>query len=54
GISLNKALAIAARTLRAALKPEIKAVAERRGFTEVKVIKIENGVQSDARPLQQH
>lgn len=54
GISLNKALSIAARTLRAALKPEIKAAAERRGFTEAKVIKIENGVQTEPRPLQQH
>lgn len=52
GISLNKALAIAARTVRASLKPEFKAVAERRGLTEVKVIKYENGVASEAKPLQ--
>ncbi|KAK6202832.1 mitochondrial ATP synthase epsilon chain-domain-containing protein [Scheffersomyces amazonensis] len=51
GISLNKALSIAARTVRASLKPEAKAAAERRGFTEVKAIKIENGVQSEPRPL---
>ncbi|EGV63142.1 hypothetical protein PSN45_004587 [Yamadazyma tenuis] len=51
GISLNKAMSIAARTVRAALKPELKAGAERRGFTEAKVIKIEKGVQGEAKLL---
>ncbi|KAK6457782.1 mitochondrial ATP synthase epsilon chain-domain-containing protein [Scheffersomyces xylosifermentans] len=51
GISLNKALSIAARTVRESLKPEFKAAAERRGFTEAKVIKVENGVQSEPKPL---
>lgn len=51
GISLNKALAIAARTVRASLKPELRAVAEKRGETDVKAIKISNGVQSEAEPL---
>jgi hypothetical protein len=54
GISLNKALSIAARTVRASLKPEFKAVAERRGVCEVKAIKISNGVQSEAKPLSQN
>ncbi|EGW30570.1 uncharacterized protein SPAPADRAFT_63408 [Spathaspora passalidarum NRRL Y-27907] len=51
GISLNRAIAIAARTLRASLKPEFKVAAERRGHTEVKVINFEKGVQSEPRPL---
>lgn len=52
GISLNKALSISARTVRSALKPEFKAVAERRGLSEVKAIKFEKGVPSEAKPLQ--
>lgn len=52
GISLNKALSIAARTVRSSLKPEFKAAAERRGTTEVKVIKYENGDAAEAKPLQ--
>lgn len=51
GISLNKALAIAGKTVRSALKPEFKLAAEKRGFTEVKVIKIDKGVQSEAKVL---
>lgn len=51
GISLNRAMAIAAQTVRNALKAEAKAVAEKRGFTEVKVMTFENGVQSEAKPL---
>ncbi|RLV96654.1 hypothetical protein JA1_000233 [Spathaspora sp. JA1] len=51
GISLNRAISIAAKTLRASLKPEFKVGAERRGVTEVKVIKFENGVQAEAKPL---
>ncbi|KAG2734087.1 hypothetical protein G9P44_003612 [Scheffersomyces stipitis] len=53
GISLTKAMAIAARTVRSSLKPEFKAAAERRGVTEAKVIKIENGVQAEPKPLSQ-
>lgn len=52
GISLNKSMAIAARAVRAALKPEFKVAAEKRGFTEAKVSVVENGVQSEAKPLQ--
>ena len=51
GISLNKAMAIAARAVRNSLKPEFKVAAERRGITEVKVMKYENGVASEAKPL---
>ncbi|CAK7905694.1 ATP synthase subunit epsilon, mitochondrial [[Candida] anglica] len=51
GISLNKALAISARAVRSALKPEFKTVADRRGLSEVKAIKIENGVQKEAKSL---
>jgi len=51
GISLNRAMAIAARATRDALKSEFKVAAERRGVTEAKVIKVENGVQSDPKAL---
>ena len=51
GISLNKALSIAARTVRSSLKPEFKAAAEKRGVSEVRAIKISNGVTSEAKPL---
>lgn len=51
GISLNKAMSIAARATRSALKPEFKTVAERRGVSEVKFVKVENGVQQDVKPL---
>lgn len=52
GISLNKALAISARTVRSALKPEFRVAAEKRGETEVKAIKYENGQASEAKELQ--
>lgn len=51
GISLNKALSIAAQTLRNSLKAEFKVAAERRGFTEVKVAKYENGVAGEPKTL---
>lgn len=51
GISLNKALAISARTVRSALKPELRAAAEKRGVCDAKVVKIENGQQSEAKAL---
>lgn len=51
GISLNKSMAIAAKAVRAALKPEFKAAAERRGFTEAKVTKFENGKPSEPKTL---
>lgn len=51
GITLNKAMAIAAKATRSALKADAKAVAEKRGFAEVKVVKIENGVQGEAKAL---
>lgn len=51
GISLNKAMAIAARAVRNSLKPEFKVAAERRGQTEVKVMKFENGSATEPKPL---
>lgn len=51
GISLNKALHIAAQTVRNSLKAEFKVAAERRGATEVKVAKFENGVASEPKTL---
>ena len=47
GVSLNKALAIAAQTLRNSLKPEFKAAAEKRGFVEAKVITFKDGKQGE-------
>ncbi|CAI5760753.1 unnamed protein product [Candida verbasci] len=51
GISLNKALAVAAQTLRNSLKAEFKAAAERRGACDAKVITYKNGEASEAKPL---
>ncbi|CUM66245.1 uncharacterized protein PRCAT00003905001 [Priceomyces carsonii] len=51
GISLNKALALSAKALRSALKPEFKAAAEKRGTCEAKVAKFENGEATEAVPL---
>ena len=51
GISLNRALAIAAQTVRNSLKAEFKVAAERRGVTEVKVAKFENGEAGEAKFL---
>ncbi|KAF7999775.1 F-type H+-transporting ATPase subunit epsilon [Metschnikowia aff. pulcherrima] len=52
GISLNRALAIAAQTVRNSLKADFKVAAERRGFTEVKVAKFENGEQGESKTLE--
>ncbi|CAK9441423.1 uncharacterized protein LODBEIA_P52910 [Lodderomyces beijingensis] len=51
GISLLKQLAVQAQTVRNALKPEFKTIAERRGNTEVKVVKFTDGVQGDVKEL---
>lgn len=51
GISLNRALAIAARTVRNSLKADARVSAEKRGITDVKVQKFENGVASEAKEL---
>ncbi|KAM9908683.1 hypothetical protein OXX79_000232 [Metschnikowia pulcherrima] len=52
GISLNRALAIAAQTVRNSLKADFKVAAERRGYTEVKVSKFENGEQGESKTLE--
>lgn len=51
GISLNRAMAIVARTVRSSLKSELRVAAEKRGNSEVKVAKFENGVASEAKSL---
>lgn len=51
GISLNRAMAIAGKATREALKSEFKVAAEKRGFTEAKVAKVENGASLDAKLL---
>lgn len=52
GITLNRALALAAKTVRNSLKPEFKVAAEKRGVTEVKVSKFENGTASEPKTLE--
>lgn len=51
GISLNKALAIAAQTVRNSLKPEFKAAAASRGFVEAKVSVFKDGKAGEPREL---
>jgi F-type H+-transporting ATPase subunit epsilon len=51
GISLNRAMAIAARATREALKPEFKVAAEKRGLTEAKVARVEKGAALEAKFL---
>lgn len=51
GISINRAMALSAKAVREALKPELKAAVERRGFTEAKVVRYENGVPSEPQEL---
>lgn len=51
GITLNRALAISARTVRAALKPEPKAIAEKRDLVDARAFKITNGVQDEGKVL---
>lgn len=51
GISLNRAMALAAKATRSALKAEFKVAAEKRGFSEVKVQKYEKGTGDVAKPL---
>ena len=51
GISLNRALAIQAKAVRSALNSKAKLAAEKRGFAEVKAVRIEKGVQQEAKAL---
>lgn len=51
GISLNRALAIAARTVRASLKPKEKLAAAARAGPELKLVRIVDGVQGEAKDL---
>lgn len=51
GISLNRAMAIAAKTVRSSLKSDLRVAAERRGLSEVRVAKFENGVASEPKNL---
>ncbi|WLF81926.1 hypothetical protein PVL30_005728 [Lodderomyces elongisporus] len=51
GISLLKQLAISAQTVRNALKAEVKTAAEKRGVTDLRFVKIEDGKQSEVKEL---
>lgn len=54
GISLNRAMAIAAKTVRNSLKSDLRVAAERRGNSDVKVSKFENGVASEPKALHEN
>ncbi|KAF4123846.1 F-type H+-transporting ATPase subunit epsilon [Geosmithia morbida] len=49
GISYNRYLAIAARTVRRSLKEDKRLLAERRGETELRFAKWENGKAGEAK-----
>lgn len=51
GISVNRALAIAAKVTRASLKAKEKAAVAGRGFGELKAVRITNGVQGEPMDL---
>lgn len=51
GISLNRAMAIAAKATRNALKPEIRVQVEKRGKCDAKAIRYENGQASEPKFL---
>lgn len=51
GISLNRAMAIAARATRESLKPELRAAVEKRGKCDAKVVKYENGNPTEPKQL---
>lgn len=53
GITLNRAIAISSRTVRSALKPEVRAEAEKRAAPDIKVTKFENGVTKETYGLKQ-
>ncbi|KFH48819.1 ATP synthase subunit epsilon-like protein [Hapsidospora chrysogenum ATCC 11550] len=51
GLTYNRYLAIAARTIRRSLKEDKRIIAERRGETELRFAKWENGKASDPQNL---
>ncbi|KAJ5919858.1 ATPase F1 complex epsilon subunit mitochondrial [Penicillium verhagenii] len=53
GLTYNRYLAIAARTVRRSLKDEPRLAAERRGLMDLRFAKWENGKQGNVRSLAQ-
>ncbi|KAJ5485595.1 ATP synthase subunit epsilon [Penicillium diatomitis] len=53
GLTYNRYLAIAARTVRRSLKEQSRLAAERRGQMDLRFAKWENGKQGDVRSLAQ-
>ncbi|KAI0845240.1 mitochondrial ATP synthase epsilon chain-domain-containing protein [Daldinia vernicosa] len=51
GLSYNRYLAVATRVVRRSLKEEKRLIAERRGDTELRFAKWENGKMGETRPL---
>lgn len=51
GISLTKAMDIAAKAVRNSLKADFRVAAEKRGFSEIRVQKFENGQASESKSL---
>ncbi|KAL6855195.1 hypothetical protein ACO1O0_006333 [Amphichorda felina] len=51
GLTYNRYLAIAARTIRRSLKEDKRIIAERRGETELRFAKWENGKASESKNL---
>ncbi|KAJ5786216.1 ATPase F1 complex epsilon subunit mitochondrial [Penicillium pulvis] len=51
GLTYNRYLAIAARTVRRSLKDEPRLAAERRGLMDIRFAKWENGKQGNVRSL---
>lgn len=51
GLTYNRALAVAGRALRAGLKEDKRIIAERRGQTDLRFFKWENGKQGEVTTL---
>ncbi|KAF2146118.1 uncharacterized protein K452DRAFT_283409 [Aplosporella prunicola CBS 121167] len=51
GISYNRYIAVASRVVRRSLKEDKRIAAERRGESEIRFAKWENGKQGDNKPL---
>ncbi|KAK2024615.1 hypothetical protein LZ31DRAFT_558279 [Colletotrichum somersetense] len=53
GLTYNRYLAVASRVVRRSLKEDKRIIAERRGETELRFAKWENGKQGDPKTLSQ-
>ncbi|KAK2000225.1 hypothetical protein LX36DRAFT_709516 [Colletotrichum falcatum] len=53
GLTYNRYLAVASRVVRRSLKEDKRIIAERRGETELRFAKWENGKQGEPKPIAQ-